>query len=204
MKSGGWRYGDIVGTVPTVAKAVAASAAFPVILPPLVEEFRFEKNGFSILETVSLTDGGVFDNLGVTVLEPGRTHDRYLSEKVTHIISLNAGAGQFVSSEDMHYWWCGRMIQSFSAVHRKVQDAVYQRLHKYVEIGDLSAFGMIYLGQQDDRLPSAPTDLVSRDRARSYPTDFSPMSAENLEMLSRRGEQLTHIIVDRYLPGLGS
>jgi hypothetical protein len=29
------------------------------------------------------------------------------------------------------------------------------------------------------------------------------MSAKDLELLAKRGEQLTHIVVERYLPGLG-
>lgn len=203
QKSGGWRYGDVTGTPPTVAKAVAASAAFPILLPPLVETFDFDKKGQKYRDTVSLTDGGVFDNLGVAVLEPGRAHDAIFSHPVTHIISLNAGGGQFDGGDDRHYWWPGRVARSFSAVHRKAQDAVYQRLHKYAETGELGAFGMIYLGQQDAKLPWAPSDLVPRDRVRDYPTDFAPMSAENLELLAKRGEQLTHIIMDRYLADLG-
>jgi NTE family protein len=198
--SGGWRYGDIVGHSPTVAKAVAASAAFPILLPPLVETFEFERKGLRRRETVSLTDGGVFDNLGVAVLEPGRSRDLSLSFPVTHIISLNAGGGQF-ERED-RYWWPGRVARSFEAVHRKAQDSVYQRLHKYAETGELRAFGMIYLGQQDTKLPYMAPDAVLRDQVRDYPTDFAPMSAGNLDLLSRRGEQLTHVIVDRYLADL--
>lgn len=197
-RSGGWRYGEIVGGGPTVAKAVAASAAFPILLPPLIEKFEFEQKGTRRTDTVSLTDGGVFDNLGVTVLEPGRAHDYAFSHPVTHIISLNAGGGQF-EGEERHYWWLGRVTRSFGAVHRKAQDAVYQRLHKYVEAGELDAFGMIYLGQQDNRLPWIPPDLVRREQVKDYPTDFAPMSAKDLNLLASRGEQLTHLIVDRYL-----
>jgi NTE family protein len=201
-RSGGWRYGTIVGSTPTVAKAVAASAAFPILLPPLVETFEFAQGGRRRRETVSLTDGGVYDNLGVAVLEPGRGDDAIFRHPVTHLISLNAGAGQYVGGEDRHFWWVGRVAQSFGAVHRKSQDAVYQRLHKYALTGELSAFGMVYLGQQDAKLPWAPDDLVRRDQARDYPTDFAPMSAEKLALLARRGEQLTHVIIDRYLPNL--
>ncbi|WP_322414508.1 patatin-like phospholipase family protein [Mesorhizobium huakuii] len=197
-RSGGWRYGDIVGAVPTVAKAVAASAAFPILLPPLIEKFEFEHKGVRRTDTVSLTDGGVFDNLGVAVLEPGRAHEYAFSHPVTHIISLNAGGGQ-LHGEDRHYWWLGRVARSFGAVHRKAQDAVYRRLHKYVEAGELDAFGMIYLGQQDNRLPWIPPDLVRREQVKDYPTDFAPMSAKDLNLLAARGEQLTHLIVDRYL-----
>lgn len=201
-RSGGWRYGDITGPTPTVAKAVAASAAFPILLPPLIETFDFRKGGREHRATVALTDGGVFENLGVSVLEPGRSQDITVAYPTTHIISLNAGAGQ-MESEGTHFWWIGRVARSFSAVHRKVQDATYQRLHQYVEGGELEAFGMVYLGQQDNRLPCCPPDLVRREEVNNYPTDFAPISHDNLELLTKRGEQLTQIIVDRYLSELG-
>ncbi|WP_163158054.1 hypothetical protein [Bradyrhizobium uaiense] len=35
---------------------------------------------------------------------------------------------------------------------------------------------------------------------RQYPTDFVPISAKNLPLLAKRGEQLTQAIIDRYLP----
>jgi NTE family protein len=150
---------------------------------------------------VTLTDGGVFDNLGVSVLEPGRSAEISDAYPVTHIISLNAGAGQFETA-GRHFWWTGRVARSFEAVHRKAQDHVYARLHKYAESGEILGFGMVYLGQQDERLPLQLPDLVTRDAVRQYPTDFSPMTEENLRLLTTRGEQLTHIIVDAYLANL--
>lgn len=200
-KSGGWRYGAISGPAPSVAKAVAASAAFPLLLPSLLESFDFVSKGGIRRDTVSLTDGGVFDNLGVAVLEPGRSVDFLFNYPVTHIVSLNAGAGQ-MSGEDRHYWWPSRVARSFAGVHRKAQDAVYQRLHKFAECGDLQGFGMVYLGQQDNKLPWAPADLVPRDAVRDYPTDFAPVRERDLDALAKRGEQLTHIIIERYLPSL--
>jgi len=200
-RSGGWRYGRIIGSAPTVAKAVAASAAFPILLPPLIETFEFEHKGGKHKDTVSLTDGGIYDNLGVAVLEPGRDHEYGFHFPVTHIISLNAGAGQ-LGGEERHYWWIGRVARSFNAVHRKSQDAVYQRLHKYAVTGDIKAFGMVYLGQQDERLPCPPSDLIRRDQVKDYSTDFAPMSERNIELLTSRGEQMTQIIIDRYLASL--
>lgn len=72
------RMGDyLAGYAPpgrvTVAEAVAASAAFPVAIPPfvLVTDGRFtrgrKKYSRQSLKTIPLTDGGVYDNLG---LEP--------------------------------------------------------------------------------------------------------------------------------------
>jgi NTE family protein len=202
LSSGGWRYGRVRNNEIAVAKAVASSAAFPILLPPLMESFEFERQGRLTKERVVLTDGGVFDNLGVTVLEPGR--DAVVSVNtfsVSHIISANAGAGQ-ASGDSSPFWWIGRVAQSFETVHRKVQDAAYGRLHQYVESGVLKGFGMIYLGQVDARLPNRPDDLVPREAVYLYPTDFAPMSRKNLDVLTRRGEQLTHAIVDRYLPNL--
>jgi NTE family protein len=120
QRSGGWRYGRIVGVVPTVAKAVAASAAFPMILPPLIETFQFTNVGRTETHTVVLTDGGLIDNLGVSVLEPGRDGDITDTYPVTHIISLNAGPGQ-LDGGDHPFWWSGRVTKSFEAVHRQQQ-----------------------------------------------------------------------------------
>lgn len=199
QSSGGWRYGCIKENDILLAKAVAASAAFPLLLPPLIEEFLFERSGTVKTEKVVLTDGGVFDNLGVTVLEPGRDNEVSINSfPATHIISLNAGAGQ-VSGDTSPFWWLSRVSQSFETVHRKVQDSAYSRLHQYVKSGALKGFAMVYLGQIDSRLPYEPADLVRREAVRDYPTDFSPMAQNDLDMLALRGEQLTHIIVDRYL-----
>jgi NTE family protein len=202
VASGGWRYGRILDNDIAVATAVAASAAFPLLLPPLVETFRFARSGGTSLERVVLTDGGVFDNLGITVLEPGRDEGVSINTyPTTHIISLNAGPGQ-AGGESSPFWWLGRVKQSFEIVHRKVQDAAYARLHRLVESGALRGFGMVYLGQIDNRLPVLPPDLVRREMVRDYPTDFAAMSQTDLDALARRGEQLTHIIVDRYLSQL--
>jgi hypothetical protein len=57
-----------------------------------------------------------------------------------------------------------------------------------------------------NRMPSflgRPATSSAAIRYGNYPTDFAPMSAEDLQLLTKRGEQRTHIIVDRYLPGLG-
>jgi NTE family protein len=83
-------------------------------------------------------------------------------------------------------------------VHRKVQDAAYARLFSQLQSGELGWFVMVYLGQDDARLPAPPPDLVPRDAVRDYPTDFAPMSTDDIERLSRRGEQLTHLMLDHY------
>jgi NTE family protein len=198
--SGGWRYGRIVGDAVPVAKAVAASAAFPPLLPPLVEAFEFERGGQRRRQKVLLTDGGVFDNLGVNPLEPGRDPGISVNTyPTTHLISLNAGSGQF-DGEGHPLWWAPRLMQSFVAVHRKAQDASYVRLFGLRDAGELAGFIMVYLGQDDARLPTRPPDLVPREAVRNYPTDFAAMGDADIERLTRRGEQLTHLMLDHYWP----
>jgi NTE family protein len=51
-------------------------------------------------------------------------------------------------------------------------------------------------------LPDPPADLVRREEAHAYPTDFNAMSDEWIERLSSRGEQLTVCLARAYLPDL--
>ncbi len=123
-QSGCWRFGTIPPEDVLVADAVAASAAYPVLLPALERKYRFTKNGLTTdLTRVLLTDGGVFENLGVSPMEPGRTPS--ISTNVfdpDYIICCDAGAGLF---DDNSYptRWPSRMYRSFLTVFRKVQDA---------------------------------------------------------------------------------
>jgi NTE family protein len=201
-ESGCWRYGRLADNAVPIARAVAASAAFPVLLPAIDCEYTFVSSGQKTRRRVLLTDGGAFENLGVSCLEPGRS-DAYSTNvfPVDYIISCDAGQG-LLDDAPIPYAWTGRMGRAFESVFRKVQNATYARLYKYVDSGELAGAVMIYLGQQDHRLPITPPDLVPRTAVKDYPTDFSPMSSADIEMLSLRGEQLTRLLLARYCPEL--
>ena len=70
-QSGCWPFGTIAAEDAFVADAVAASAAYPVFLPALDRRYRFnERRELRQRPTrVLLTDGGVFENLGVGPME---------------------------------------------------------------------------------------------------------------------------------------
>jgi NTE family protein len=59
---------------------------------------------------------------------------------------------------------------------------------------------MPYLGQQDGSLPWMPPDLVRREQVVSYPTNFAPMSKAEIGDLALRGEQLMHLLIERWCP----
>ena len=202
-QSGCWRFGTIAPEDALVADAVAASAAYPALLPALDRRYRFTKEGVtSILTRVLLTDGGVFDNLGVGPMEPGR--EPRISTNVfspAYIIACDAGTGLF-DGDSYPVWWTSRMYQSFLTVFRKVQDATRNRLHRFAESGDISGFALTYLGQDDARLPWLPPQLPTRAEVCEYPTDFSPMNVEDIDRLTLRGELLTRLLIAYYLPDL--
>ena len=202
-QSGCWRFGTIASEDALVADAVAASAAYPVFLPALERKYRFVKNGQTSTPTrVLLTDGGVFENLGVSPMEPGRIAS--ISTNVfnpEYIICCDAGAGLF---DDDKYptRWPTRMYWSFLTVFRKVQDATRKRLHYFADDGKISGFVLSYLGQNDSALPWIPVDLPTRDEVRHYPTNFAAMSKADVDRLALRGEILTRLLIAHYLPDL--
>ena len=193
----------VVSEPPRVALAVAASAAYPALLPALDLEFDFQhRDGKSARRRVLLTDGGVYENLGTACMEPGRSDE--VSTHVyapDYIIACDAGAG-VVDGSAIPYWWPTRMLTAFETVFRRVQNDTRRRLHDHVASGDLKGFVYPYIGQFDDRLPWKPPDLVSRASVIDYPTDFSPMSEANLALLAGRGEQLTRALLSHHAPDL--
>ena len=199
-ETGCWRYGKVTNSDILVADAVAASAAYPIFLPALHARYDFEKrDGGRVQESVVLTDGGVFDNLGVTCMEPKRSSEfGYNTYNPEVIISCDAGPG-ILSDHVRPYWWSTRVARSYETVFRKLQNGAYRRMHEYAEHRDIDAFALIYLGQQDERLPYVPPDLVRRNEVNGYPTDFSPMPSDAIARLTKRGEQLARILVHRYL-----
>lgn len=66
----------------------------------------------------------------------------------------------------------------------------------------IAGFLLPYLGMADGRIPSAPSDLVTREETANYPTNFNPMSKQDLERLSKRGEQITNALLEAYAPHL--
>ncbi|WP_239337034.1 patatin-like phospholipase family protein [Frankia sp. CiP3] len=193
------RLGDVIGAV-DVATAAAASAAFPLLLPALERTFEFDQDGRRRRDVVLLTDGGVYDNLGLSVLEPGRSPE-FTSHvyPVDYIISCDAGRH---SSTKSPRFWPARTARAFEIEHRRGQDHGRARLHEWRRSGAIEGFALPYLSTYDDRLPPAVTDLVPRERVVNCPTNFRAMPQADLEALTKRGERLTRILLDQFCPGL--
>jgi NTE family protein len=201
-RSGSWRTGQIAGNQVSLAHAVACSAAYPMMLPAFDRFYRFEKNGRTERRRVLITDGGVFDNLGVSCIEPGRDSAYSLHTfNPDYIICCNAGHGQ-MSGETIPFGFASRASAAFEAVFRKAQDASVNRLHLLAANGQLKGFVLSYLGQQDSALPCPVPALVTRDQVYGYPTNFAAMAEKDIQLIATRGEQLTRMLLAFYCPEL--
>ncbi len=196
---GTWRFGFAPASELRVADAIAASAAYPALLPPFDWKRPLEKNGVTEQQRVIVTDGGVFENLGISVMEPGRNPVfNPIGYEPEILIASDAGAGQFAGTE-LPTSWPSRMVQVVSAVMRKVQDATKARLHTQAKAGEISGFVYAGLGQIDQRVYLKPANWVSREEVVDYPTDFSKMTEDNINKISARGEAITRALITQYL-----
>jgi len=202
-ESGTWRVGRVIDNNVRVAEAVAASAAYPLVLPALDRRWRFSpmRGGPEFDARVVLTDGGVFDNLATSCLEPGRSEQFSTNVyDVDYIVACDAGRG--LLDPQVPFGPISRLSRSFASTFRKAQDATRSRLHQLVEHGQLNGFVMPYLGQRESTLPHVPPNLITRAQVAAYPTDFAAMKQETIELLAGRGEQLTHLLVEHWCPEL--
>ena len=200
--SGSWRLGKLASNDITLAHAVTASAAYPLFLPALDEEYAFNRrDGSRRLERVTLTDGGVYDNLGLAPLWPGRDPAVSLNvDPVDTIICCRAGYG--LRHDPPSQFLLARLKSAFACIQDRAENAAVKRLFDLRESGKLRGFVLSFLGQDDSRLKFPPDDLISREEAYAYPTDFSAMSPAWIERLSLRGDQLTRALIAEHLPWL--
>ena len=106
---GSWRLGAADPSKVEIAQAVVASAAYPGLLPALDDCMTFVKNGKSAKSRIILTDGGVYDNLGLSPLWPDRDPKISLHvDKHDRIVACRAGYG--LRKAPPSIFWPSRML----------------------------------------------------------------------------------------------
>ncbi|OWK32011.1 patatin-like phospholipase family protein [Sphingomonas mucosissima] len=194
-----WRYGSSSSEGVELADAVAASAAYPAALPAIETVMSFEKSGRTERHRITLTDGGVYDNLGLAPFWPGRDSTISL-DTGRHERIIACRAGYALNVADPASTMLSRMNAAFESVFARAQNLATTRLYDLARGGELRGFLLPYLGQRDANLRCPPDDLVRCEEVAGYPTNFSAMSAEWVDRLSRRGEQLVHALVRENWP----
>lgn len=194
---GSWRRGVAPGDDVPLAHAVSASAAFPGFLPALDEAMTLTRNDVTSGQRVVLTDGGVYDNLGLAPLWPGRSPEISLHvEQYDRLIACRAGYGARLSPAAS--FWPSRMMAVIDSIHTRAENAATQRLFDFERSGQLKAVLLPYLNVKDDQLGELPEGFVTAGEVADYPTDFSAMTEKWIDRLSARGEQVTKLLLARY------
>jgi NTE family protein len=200
---GSWVLGRTDPSSVDIATAVAASAAFPLLLPALDLRLKLRQtSGSEPNQRVLLTDGGVFDNLGSSVLEPGR--DPNISTNafsLDYILCSSAGQGR-PEERALPYWLLPRLIGTTMVMFRKLQDSGLAALHAQKRAGDLRGFALAYLAQEDPHISDRPDGFIARSSVIRYPTNFSAMSDSDSAMLIGRGEQIMRSVLRKHVPEL--
>ncbi len=179
-------------SLPQISLAVAASSAFPLFFPPVRINHRILKcDENSCPHEHVLTDGGVFDNLGLqelAKLAQGRNQDGSL------LIVSDAGAN--------FDWRVGKKYSSVISLSRNVRanDIMMHRLSELVvgttEHGRLD-FCKIEIGRklernqedQNQNWNQEPTALLpeTQTSARNMRTDFNSFSETEIDTLTKHG-----------------
>jgi NTE family protein len=189
----------------TLATAVGASSAFPVVFPPLVLTFpdpgvfrRPHPQAQQTDETkrrIALTDGGVYDNLG---LEPIWLHGR-------HILVSDAGT-PFAFEGDPGLGLKARLARVFDVSSNQVEAVrkrwlIDQFLHRRDEVDGA------YWGLGSDvaayRLADAPGfrgELL--DLLRAIRTDLNQFKEGEIGCLENHGYALADVAIRRWEPHL--
>lgn len=198
-------YGKILDSV-SVAEAVAASAAYPILLPTMNRTYRFHREtGDGRARThsrfLAMTDGGVYDNLGLSPLLPDSTDRyRYHRHDLDYLITADSSTGQ--QDKKPARLIVGRVRQALEITHTKNQDAIRQRVHRAAQFQEIKGVAHAYLGLADDRLPSPIPGLVPRERVAHYGTNLSAMPRRDFLDITNRAEQLTRAQLAHSCPDL--
>lgn len=199
--AGTWRTGPVIGRRFRLSEAVAASAAYPLLLPAIDRSFRCKTKTGDADVRVLLSDGGIYDNLGVQAFDPTRPkHYAFAVENVDLIIASIAEPG-LPDGDDLPLFWIGRVTKAFATVHRQLHRSGMSALHEWQSSGRIKAFIMPYLGQDDSKLPPVPDEPPppALERLKNYPVNFAAMPSDVIDALVARGRAQTRCLVRAYL-----
>lgn len=203
-KMGDWYTGYAAPGTVTVAQAVAASSAYPITFPPLwlslegKTEFRGghgKRDEIQKPESVTITDGGVYDNLG---LEPAREG---------HDVVLVSDAGRPLDHEEM------TKLNPYARVTRAL-DIIWNQVGAQRKRWLIDAFTSpvhsiegAYWGLTSEvahyGLPDAPAysdavvELLGKIR-----TDLDEFSTGEIACLENQGYALANVAVRRWTKDL--
>ncbi len=195
-----WRVGQVDAPMVRLADAVTASSAFPPVLSPFVldvsaDDFSHVEPGIDrkLLEDITLTDGGVYDNLGLETV-----YKRYRT-----LLVSNAG-GAIPADSSPPSDWLRHTKRVIDIIHNQVSSVRTRQLIAAFTAGDRQgAYWGIGSDIADYALPDAlPAPFDRTLKLAETPTRLKRLDADLQERLINWGYAATDAAIRKhYLPG---
>ena len=182
-----YRVGEVKRPTVTLAEAVAASSAFPPVLSPM--EMRLDPNSFTpgsgldlqrppFTTNVVLTDGGVYDNLGLETV--WKRYDTVL---------VSDGGGKMKAEDEPKSDWGRHAYRVLQLIDNQVRALRVRQLIESYEAGvRKGAYWGIRTDIRDYQLPSAmPCPLERSTELAHTPTRLKRLDDTRQEQLINWG-----------------
>lgn len=177
-----------------LSQAVAYSAAFTICISVkrLVSDDGNE---------VFLTDGGVYDGLGVNALMPDKDEKSILVQKCETVIVSDASLHYQEKPTGLTSSAFKRILSAHYCSGNRNRSLIYSKLFLLNKSGDIPHIGTI-------KMDSGHPDLTegwTHDQIKfinQYGTNFKPVKGEALKLLKEKGKISTDVILKKYLSHL--
>ncbi|MBX3306943.1 MAG: patatin-like phospholipase family protein [Nitrospira sp.] len=172
-----------------LSRAVAASAAFPPLFPPVVvkaSELDASEDEFPYGEE-SLTDGGVFDNLGLRHLQWLEKRETNKEGPFSHIICSDATTAFRWKTKFRIVWLPARAARASNVMMKRIADLEYEQYKENNKILRLSIDEEVY---REHYIHALPIDL--QRKARNLRTDLDYFSDLEICTLIAHGYEVAY------------
>ncbi|WP_404302704.1 patatin-like phospholipase family protein [Alicycliphilus denitrificans] len=171
-----------------VCRAVAASSAFPPVFPPL----RLDASAYahaSSVEYVTLTDGGVYDNMGINPLLRARNALDY--------VIVSDGGKPFAFDERPTESGAIVLKAALDIMMEQIRGLEFDRLqHRHAALAGPRPL-WFSIDSKEGQAQAGDAAFAS-----SIKTDLARLSAEEMDVLTRHGGALVEARIRRYAPEL--
>jgi NTE family protein len=186
---GDWETGVQPATSMRISRAVAASSACPPLFNPIVLS-REEYAPRGDVEYVTLTDGGVYDNLGVNPLL------RVERNAIDYAI-VSDGGKPFATDDRPTESGIGVLKEAINVLMEQVRGLQFDRLLHRHGAGRGPAPVWFSIDSSEGEANPGDAELAS-----AVSTDLKKLSAAELALLTRHGATLLEARLRKYMPAL--
>lgn len=171
-----------------ISRAVAASSAFPPVFPPLRLDAATYRHATSV-EYVTLTDGGVYDNMGINPLLRRRNALDY--------VIVSDGGKPFANADRPTESGAIVLKASLDIMMEQIRGLEFDRLqHRYAA---LQGPKPLWFSIDSKEGEAHPGDAAF---ASAIATDLHRLSDDEMQVLTTHGGALVEARIKRYAPEL--